>query len=74
MKKTFIFDLGGVFVDWNPRYFYKAIFNDDAKIKPADAIFSYGHILVVYRLNISALMTYKLYKLNSLLLTTPIKS
>ena len=33
MKKTFIFDLGGVFVDWNPRYFYKAIFNDDAKME-----------------------------------------
>lgn len=33
MKKTFIFDLGGVFVDWSPRYFYKAIFNDDAKME-----------------------------------------
>jgi haloacid dehalogenase superfamily, subfamily IA, variant 3 with third motif having DD or ED len=24
----FLFDLGGVFFDWNPKYFYKDIFND----------------------------------------------
>jgi 2-haloacid dehalogenase len=31
MKKidTVIFDLGGVLIDWNPRYLYKQIFNND---------------------------------------------
>lgn len=33
MKKTIIFDLGGVLVDWNPRYFYRSVFNDDAKME-----------------------------------------
>ena len=31
-EKTFtaaIFDLGGVFIDWNPRYLYRALFPDD---------------------------------------------
>lgn len=26
---TVIFDLGGVLVDWNPRYFYRTLFNGD---------------------------------------------
>ncbi len=30
--KTIIFDLGGVLIDWNPRYVYRDIFNDEAKI------------------------------------------
>ena len=33
MKKTVIFDLGGVLVDWNPRYFYRAVFNDDNRME-----------------------------------------
>ena len=33
MKKTVIFDLGGVLVDWNPRYFYRSVFNDDEKME-----------------------------------------
>ncbi len=33
MKKTIIFDLGGVLIDWNPRYFYKDVFKDDAKME-----------------------------------------
>lgn len=31
--KNIIFDFGGVLVDWNPRYLYKSIFNDDAKME-----------------------------------------
>jgi 2-haloacid dehalogenase len=31
--KNVIFDLGGVLIDWNPRYLYKNIFNDDAKME-----------------------------------------
>ena len=26
---TIVFDLGGVLIDWNPRYLYREIFNDD---------------------------------------------
>lgn len=33
MKKNVIFDLGGVLVDWNPRYFYRSVFNDDARME-----------------------------------------
>lgn len=33
MKKTVIFDLGGVLIDWNPRYFYRSVFNDDKKME-----------------------------------------
>lgn len=33
MKKNVIFDLGGVLVDWNPRYFYRSVFNDDEKME-----------------------------------------
>ena len=29
---TIIFDLGNVLIDWNPRYVYKTIFDDEAKI------------------------------------------
>ncbi|MBP6793966.1 MAG: HAD family phosphatase [Saprospiraceae bacterium] len=32
MDKTIVFDLGGVLVDWNPRYLYRSVFNDDAKM------------------------------------------
>jgi len=28
--KNIVFDFGGVLVDWNPRYMYKSVFNDDA--------------------------------------------
>lgn len=28
--KNVVFDFGGVLVDWNPRYMYKSVFNDDA--------------------------------------------
>lgn len=28
MKKTIIFDLGGVLMDWDPRYLYRKIFSD----------------------------------------------
>ena len=31
--KNIIFDFGGVVMDWNPRYFYKAYFNDDKKME-----------------------------------------
>jgi 2-haloacid dehalogenase len=29
-KKTIIFDLGGVLIDWNPRYVYSKIFDNEA--------------------------------------------
>jgi len=28
MKKTIVFDIGGVLIDWNPRYLYEKIFAD----------------------------------------------
>jgi 2-haloacid dehalogenase len=28
-----VFDLGGVLVDWNPRYLYRRLFNDDAAME-----------------------------------------
>ncbi len=31
--KNVVFDLGGVLIDWNPRYFYKDYFNDDQKME-----------------------------------------
>lgn len=31
--KNIIFDFGGVLMDWNPRYFFKAYFNDDEKME-----------------------------------------
>ncbi len=30
--KTIIFDLGGVLIDWNPRYVYRQIFENEEKI------------------------------------------
>ena len=33
MIKTVIFDLGGVLIDWNPRYMYRKIFDDEAKME-----------------------------------------
>lgn len=30
--KTIIFDLGGVLIDWNPRYVYRDIFDDEERI------------------------------------------
>ena len=30
---TIIFDLGGVLIDWNPRYVYKNIFKNDSKME-----------------------------------------
>jgi 2-haloacid dehalogenase len=33
MIKTIIFDLGGVLIDWNPRYMYRKIFSDEAKME-----------------------------------------
>ena len=29
MIKTIVFDLGGVLIDWNPRYLYRKIFDDE---------------------------------------------
>ena len=31
--KTLLFDLGGVLIDWNPRYVYRAHFQDDEKME-----------------------------------------
>ena len=31
--KTAVFDLGGVLIDWNPRYFYKSVFADPAEME-----------------------------------------
>lgn len=33
MTKTIIFDLGGVLIDWNPRYLYRKIFSDEKKME-----------------------------------------
>ncbi|MEL7340858.1 MAG: HAD family phosphatase [Bacteroidota bacterium] len=33
MIDTIIFDLGGVLIDWNPRYLYRKIFDDEAKME-----------------------------------------
>jgi 2-haloacid dehalogenase len=32
MKKTLVFDLGGVLIDWDPRYLYRKIFDDEGDI------------------------------------------
>lgn len=32
MKKTIVFDLGGVLLDWNPRYLYQKIFSDQDEL------------------------------------------
>ena len=31
--RTLLFDLGGVLIDWNPRYVYRAHFDDDEKME-----------------------------------------
>lgn len=31
--KNVVFDFGGVLLDWNPRYFYSSVFNDDEKME-----------------------------------------
>ncbi|MBO6258575.1 MAG: HAD family phosphatase [Succinivibrio sp.] len=31
--KNVVFDFGGVLLDWNPRYLYKDVFNDDEKME-----------------------------------------
>jgi len=33
MKKTIVFDLGGVLLDWNPRYLYNQIFSDQEEME-----------------------------------------
>ena len=33
MIDTIVFDFGGVLVDWNPKYVYKDVFNDDDKME-----------------------------------------
>jgi len=33
MIDTVIFDLGGVLVDWNPRYLYRQLFDDEAEME-----------------------------------------
>lgn len=33
MKDTVIFDLGGVLIDWNPRYVYRSIFRTEAAME-----------------------------------------
>jgi 2-haloacid dehalogenase len=33
MKDTIIFDLGGVLIDWNPRYLYRKIFKTEQEIE-----------------------------------------
>ena len=33
MPKTVVFDLGGVLIDWNPRYVYRQLFDDEAEME-----------------------------------------
>lgn len=33
MKKTIVFDLGGVLIDWNPRYLYRSIFENENEME-----------------------------------------
>jgi 2-haloacid dehalogenase len=33
MIKNIIFDIGAVLVDWNPRYYYRTVMDDEAKIE-----------------------------------------
>jgi 2-haloacid dehalogenase len=33
MKKTIVFDIGGVLIDWNPRYLYQKIFSDPEEME-----------------------------------------
>ncbi len=30
---TVVFDLGGVLIDWNPRYLYRRLFDDEAAME-----------------------------------------
>ena len=32
MYNTIIFDLGGVLIDWNPKYLYRTMFKDEKEI------------------------------------------
>lgn len=31
--KSIVFDLGAVLIDWNPRYFYRSVFTDEAEME-----------------------------------------
>jgi 2-haloacid dehalogenase len=33
MKRTIVFDIGGVLIDWNPRYLYRKIFSDSEEME-----------------------------------------
>jgi len=33
MIDTVVFDLGGVLIDWNPRYLYRQLFDDEAAME-----------------------------------------
>ena len=33
MPQTVIFDLGAVLIDWNPRYLYRKLFDDEAEME-----------------------------------------
>ena len=33
MKQTIVFDLGGVLIDWNPRHFFKTVFDKEAEME-----------------------------------------
>ena len=33
MRKTIVFDFGGVLVDWNPRYFYRSVFSSEKEME-----------------------------------------
>ena len=45
MIDTVVFDLGGVLIDWNPRYLYRQLFDDEAAKLP---IASPGQAIVFY--------------------------
>ncbi|HYE74649.1 MAG TPA: hypothetical protein VEF04_15020, partial [Blastocatellia bacterium] len=32
-RPAIIFDLGGVLIDWNPRYLYRKLINDEAEVE-----------------------------------------
>ena len=38
MKKTIIFDFGGVLINWNPRHLYRKMFDDEAEIFHGEVI------------------------------------
>ncbi len=33
MKRSVIFDFGGVLIDWNPRYLYRKLIDDEAAME-----------------------------------------